>query len=99
MNDVYSLHNYFIWSELNHVPKVTYTKENTEDIAKLTTFKPVIVYHLGEYSRVEQSFDDIETVWRYNKNGIFAVLEFVRKYGCKIVYAGSSTKFGDGGLG
>jgi len=58
-----------------------------------------MVYHLGEYSRVEQSFDDIETVWRYNKDGIFAVLEFVRKAGCKILYAGSSTKFGDGGLG
>jgi UDP-glucose 4-epimerase len=58
-----------------------------------------MVYHLGEYSRVEQSFDDIEKVWKYNKNGIFAVLEFVRKHGCKILYAGSSTKFGDGGLG
>jgi UDP-glucose 4-epimerase len=58
-----------------------------------------MVYHLGEYSRVEQSFDDIEKVWKYNKDGIFAVLEFVRKAGCKILYAGSSTKFGDGGLG
>jgi UDP-glucose 4-epimerase len=58
-----------------------------------------MVYHLGEYSRVEQSFDDIEKVWEYNKDGIFAVLEFVRKAGCKILYAGSSTKFGDGGLG
>jgi len=26
-------------------------------------------------------------------------LQFVRKAGCKILYAGSSTKFGDGGLG
>ena len=58
-----------------------------------------MVYHLGEYSRVEQSFDDIEKVWKFNKDGIFAVLEFVRKAGCKILYAGSSTKFGDGGLG
>lgn len=33
-----------------------------------------MVYHLGEYSRVEQSFDDIEKVWKYNKDGIFAVL-------------------------
>ncbi|OCL81533.1 dTDP-L-rhamnose 4-epimerase [Arcobacter porcinus] len=62
-------------------------------------FTPDIIYHLGEYSRVEQSFEDIEKVWEYNKNGIFAVLEFVRKTGAKIVYAGSSTKFGDGGLG
>lgn len=99
INDVHSLDNYFTGSELNHVNGVNYIKGNTEDISKHITFKPDILYHLGEYSRVEQSFDDIETVWRFNKNGIFAVLEFVRKNGCKIVYAGSSTKFGDGGLG
>ena len=98
-NDVYSLDNYFTGSEANHVDNVTYIKGNTKDIASLINFNPDMVYHLGEYSRVEQSFDDIEKVWEYNKDGIFAVLEFVRKAGCKILYAGSSTKFGDGGLG
>ncbi|WP_429070823.1 NAD-dependent epimerase/dehydratase family protein [Aeromonas veronii] len=98
-NDVYSLDNYFTGSESNHVPNVSYIKGDSVDIAKLVKFTPDMVYHLGEYSRVEQSFDDIETVWHYNKDGIFAVLEFVRKAGCKILYAGSSTKFGDGGMG
>lgn len=98
-NQVYSLDNYFTGTEANHVPNVIYINGDTVDIAKLITFTPDMVYHLGEYSRVEQSFDDIEKVWRYNKDGIFAVLEFVRKVGCKILYAGSSTKFGDGGLG
>lgn len=97
--EVYSLDNYFTGSKNNHVPNVTYIEGDTADIATLVDFKPDMVYHLGEYSRVEQSFDDIEKVWRYNKDGIFAVLEFVRKAGCKILYAGSSTKFGDGGLG
>ena len=98
-NDVYSLDNYFTGSKNNHVPNVSYIDGLTENIDELITFVPDMVYHLGEYSRVEQSFDDIEKVWKYNKNGIFAVLEFVRKHGCKILYAGSSTKFGDGGLG
>jgi UDP-glucose 4-epimerase len=98
-NEVTSLDNYFTGSEANHVANVTYIKGNTADIATLVDFAPDMVYHLGEYSRVEQSFDDIEKVWQYNKDGIFAVLEFVRKAGCKILYAGSSTKFGDGGLG
>lgn len=98
-NQVFSLDNYFTGSEANHVPNVTYIKGDTVNISKLIDFTPDMVYHLGEYSRVEQSFDDIETVWRYNKDGIFAVLEFVRKAGCKILYAGSSTKFGDGGMG
>lgn len=97
--DVYSLDNYFTGSINNHVPNVTYIKGNTADISTLISFKPDMLYHLGEYSRVEQSFEDIEKVWQYNKDGIFAVLEFVRKTGCKILYAGSSTKFGDGGLG
>lgn len=97
--EVYSLDNYFTGSELNHIANVTYIKGNTKDIEKLLNITPDMVYHLGEYSRVEQSFDDIEKVWEYNKEGIFAVLEFVRKAGCKILYAGSSTKFGDGGLG
>ena len=96
---VTSLDNYFTGSEANHVANVTYIKGSTKDIATLVDFDPHMVYHLGEYSRVEQSFDDIDKVWEYNKDGIFAVLEFVRKAGCKILYAGSSTKFGDGGLG
>lgn len=98
-NDVYSLDNYFTGSKNNHVENLTYIEGSTADIDKLVDFNPDIIYHLGEYSRVEQSFDDIEQVWRFNKDGIFAVLEFCRKTGAKILYAGSSTKFGDGGLG
>ena len=97
--DVYSLDNYFTGSEKNHIEGVTYIKGETKDIKELVDFTPDMIYHLGEYSRVEQSFDDIELVYRLNKIGTFEVLEFARKAGCKILYAGSSTKFGDGGLG
>jgi UDP-glucose 4-epimerase len=98
-NQVYSLDNYSTGSAQNHIDGVTYIKGETKDIASLVTFSPDLIYHLGEYSRVEQSFSDIEKVWEYNKLGTFSVLEFCRKHACKIVYAGSSTKFGDGGLG
>ena len=96
---VYSLDNYFTGSENNHVDNVTYIHGESKDIDRLVNFVPDTIYHLGEYSRVEQSFDDIEKVWQFNKDGIFAVLQFCRKTGAKIVYAGSSTKFGDGGIG
>ena len=96
---VYSLDNYFTGSKNNHVPGVTYIEGSTADIDSLISFTPDTIYHLGEYSRVEQSFEDIKKVWQYNKDGIFAVLQFCRKTGAKIIYAGSSTKFGDGGLG
>ena len=98
-NEVYSLDNYSTGSEKNHIKGAVYIKGETKDIDKLIKFTPDIIYHLGEYSRVEQSFDDIEKVWSSNKDGIFAVLQFCRKTKAKIVYAGSSTKFGDGSLG
>jgi UDP-glucose 4-epimerase len=97
--EVYSLDNYSTGSVDNHVEKVTYIKGDTSQISTLVNFKPDYIYHLGEYSRVEQSFDDIEKVWKSNKDGIFAVLQFCKNTGAKIIYAGSSTKFGDGGLG
>lgn len=97
--EVYSLDNYLTGSEENHVPYVNYIKGHTIDIDDLIKFSPDYVYHLGEYSRVEQSFDDVDLVWRSNKDGIFAVLQFCRRTGAKLIYAGSSTKFGDGGLG
>jgi len=96
-NDVYSLDNYFTGSKDNHVKNVTYIEGSTIDIEKLIIFKPDMIFHLGEYSRVEQSFEDIDKVIEYNKNGTFAVLEFVRKVSCKLLYAGSSTKYGDNG--
>ena len=98
-NEVISLDDYSTGSENNHVDGVVYIKGKTKNIDKLVTFSPDIIYHLGEYSRVEQSFDDIKKVWNSNKNGIFAVLQFCRKTKAKLIYAGSSTKFGDGGMG
>ncbi len=98
-NRVISLDNYFTGKKENHIPGATYIEGHTKDIATIIDFVPDLVFHLGEYSRVEQSFADMPIVWEHNKNGTFAVLEFCRKNNTKIVYAGSSTKFGDGGLG
>lgn len=98
-NIVYSLDNYSTGSKDNHVSNVTYIEGETVDIQTLIDFEPDYIHHLDEYSRVVQRFDDVEKVWRYNKDGIFAVLQFCRQNGTKLIYAGSSTKFGDGGLG
>ncbi len=96
---VLSLDNYFAGTRESHKPGVEYREGHTKDIEQLVPETPDLVYHLGEYSRVEKSFEDIEALWDLNKTGTFAVLEFVRRRGCKIVYAGSSTKFADGGMG
>ncbi|MDO8482018.1 MAG: NAD-dependent epimerase/dehydratase family protein [bacterium] len=97
---VISLDNYFIGSEKNHVEGAEYIKGHTKNIESLLTNEsPVIIFHLGEYSRVEQSFSDVGLVWESNVEGTFRVLEYWKKRKCKLVYAGSSTKFADGGLG
>lgn len=96
---VISLDNYFTGSKDNHVSGVDYREGHTKDIEILIPETPELVYHLGEYSRTEKSFEDVETMWDLNVAGTFAVLEFVRRRNAKLVYAGSSTKFSDDGLG
>ncbi len=97
---VISLDNYFTGSRDKHIDGVEYRDGHTKDIEEIITETPDIVFHLGEYSRVEKSLEDPpELVWDLNKIGTFAVLEFCRKRGCKILYAGSSTKFSDDGRG
>ena len=98
-NKVVSLDNYSTGKRENHIIGAKYIKGDTRNIEKLILIKPDVVFHLGEYSRVEKSFYDIKTVWESNKDGTFAVLEFCRKRNIKIIYAGSSTKFANGGLG
>lgn len=98
-NEVYSLDNYSTGTELNHINGVHYIKGHTKDISTLIDFKVDILFHLGEYSRVEQSFDDLDRVYLSNVIGTFEVLKFCKNNSCRLIYAGSSTKFGDGGVG
>ena len=94
---VVSLDNYFSGSEANHVAGATYLAGDTRDIFRHITHTPDIIYHLGEYSRVEQSVLEPERVRDFNIAGTRAVVDFWREKRCKLVYAGSSTKFGDKG--
>lgn len=96
---IISLDNYFAGSRENHVAGVDYREGHTKDIETIVPETPDLIYHLGEYSRVERSLTEPDIVWDLNTHGTFGVLEYWRKRGTKLVYAGSSTKFGDGGLG
>ncbi len=96
---VISLDNYSTGTIANHVAGAAYRTGHTRDIAQHITETPDLLFHLGEYARVEQSFTDLKEVFEFNMIGTQAVLEFVRATGAKLVYAGSSTKFADGGIG
>jgi UDP-glucose 4-epimerase len=72
-----------------------YIEDSTENIeARLeeARFVPDIIYHLGEYSKITPSFDEIEKVFEYNIKGSFSVLEYARNKNIPIIYAASSTR-------
>ena len=102
---VISLDNYFTGSRENHIAGVDYREGHTKDIAKYIKEQVDIIYHLGEYSRLEISFSEPEIVWDLNIAGTFGVLDFWRKQNieqkkkCKLIYAGSSSKFSDDDTG
>ena len=100
---VIGIDNFFAGSKENAVEGVEYREGHTKDVAMLVPENPDLIYHLGEYSRVEISLTEPAVVWGLNIAGTFGVLEFWRQKNqggkCKLVYAGSSTKFADGGLG
>lgn len=90
---VISLDNYFTGSVENHVAGVDYRTGHTKDIASLVTETPDLIFHLGEYSRIAPSLNEPAVVWDLNIGGTHGVLEYWREKKCKLVYAGSSTKF------
>ncbi len=95
---VYSYDNYFTGRVENHIDGVFYYEGESVDLCKVDF--PVVfshVYHFGEYSRVEQSFEDIDLVFKLNHDPIYEVLKFVKRNKAKIIYSGSSTKFADDG--
>jgi UDP-glucose 4-epimerase len=93
-NEVHVLDNYFTGSIKNHTHGIYYKKGETKNIFKL--YKKIhldYIYHLGEYSRVEQSYEDIELVIKYNVHPFYEVLRLASHHQAKLIYSGSSTKF------
>jgi UDP-glucose 4-epimerase len=91
--DVVALDDYVEGSRINHVTGVHYVEGHTRHIARLIDRRPDLIFHLGEFSRVEASFAQAERVRDSNVIGTAAVLEFWIAQRCKLVYAGSSTRF------
>lgn len=95
-NRIISLDNNFAGSA-ETVSGVDYRHGHTKNIEKLVPETPDLIYHLGEYARVEQSVLEPDIVHDLNVVGTSAVIEYWKKRKIKMVYAGSSTKFGDNG--
>lgn len=102
-NRIMSIDNYSTGIKENEFPELaTYLCGHTSRInsciynnSYFADFVPEIVYHLGEYSRIVPSFEDIQTCFHSNIEGTFSVLEYCCKHNAKLVYAASSSKFGN----
>ena len=89
--NIYSLDNYSNGFESNHVHGAKYFTASTEDIGKIFTDSPFdTIFHFGEFSRVEQSFDRIDQVYQSNYFGTLKVLEYCITHNSKLIYSCSS---------
>ncbi len=98
---IYILDNYFSGNASNHIqtsPNLFYQRGNTWDVEEI--YKDMsfdIVFHFGEYSRIVQSFRDVNYVMKSNLHGTTKILEMCRKWNAKLIYSASSSKFGNEG--
>jgi len=99
-HQIVCIDDYSSGKEANHIKDVEYIKGHTKDIFSLLSGERYdVVFHLGEYSRIATSFDDIKKVWESNSLGTFSVLEYCREHNIKkIVYGASSTRFANEGV-
>lgn len=99
-HNIVSIDDYSSGKKTNHIEGVTYIDAPTHEIKQHLDSKFDVIFHLGEYSRISTSFDDIRKVWYSNSLGTFELLEYAIKYASvkKIIYAGSSTRFAEEGV-
>ena len=88
------------YNKIADIPDIDLVTADTWDIEREFSHEPGtfdIVFHFGEYSRIVSSFKDIDYVLKTNLHGTTRVLEMCRKWGAKLIYSASSSKFGNGG--
>tara|TARA_B100001778_G_C18601964_1_gene637701 strand:+ start:103 stop:951 length:849 start_codon:yes stop_codon:yes gene_type:complete len=91
-NKVTSWDNYSAGKVDNHIAGANYHPISTIQSIEALHDDYDLIYHLGEYSKVVPSFDEITNAFTYNILGSFKLLEAIRKNNIPVVYAGSSTK-------
>ena len=93
---IISLDNYSSGSTKNHTSGVLYINSNTWDILniqELKNFKPDYVFHFGEFSRIPQSFEEPNKVFKSNTFGTQQVIQYCVNNDSKLIYSGSSAIF------
>ena len=99
---IISLDDYSSGSKKNHIKnsRVKYIKCHTKDINK-TLFKLrnniQSIFHFGEFSRIYQSFKNMNKCIQSNTIGSNAVFDFCLKNNIKLIYSATSASLGNKG--
>tara|TARA_R110000737_G_scaffold325557_1_gene338976 strand:- start:4397 stop:5242 length:846 start_codon:yes stop_codon:yes gene_type:complete len=89
---VTSWDNYSSGLESNHIKGCNYLRIDTQESEQAFDPNFDLVYHLGEYSKIVPSFNEIKKIFNFNIKGSFELIEQCSKHNVPIVYASSSTK-------
>ena len=98
---IISLDNYSSGSKKNHIKnkRVKYINCNTVDIdkIKINTKKINSIFHFGEFSRIYQSFLNMDECLKSNTIGSNAIFNFCLKNKIKLIYSATSASLGNHG--
>jgi UDP-glucose 4-epimerase len=94
--------NYSSGSKKNHIKdkRITYIKGHTKNISKYLERKKKdidSIFHFGEYSRIYQSFKDMNECIQSNTIGSNEVFSFCLKNKIKLIYSATSASLGNNG--
>ena len=99
---IISLDDYSSGNKKNHIKnsRVRYIKGNTKDIDNI--FKKSVnkinsIFHFGEFSRIYQSFSQMNKCIQSNSIGTNAVFDFCLKNKIKLIYSATSASLGNKG--
>ncbi len=99
---IISLDDYSSGTKKNHIKnnRILYLKGNTKEIDKiLKNYKSKIhsIFHFGEFSRIYQSFLQMNKCIQSNSIGSHAVFDFCLKNNIKLIYSATSASLGNNG--
>ena len=99
---IISLDDYSSGSKKNHIKnnRISYIKCHTKDINKvLNKYRSKIktIFHFGEFSRIYQSFIEMNKCIQSNTIGTNAVFDFCLKNKIKLIYSATSASLGNKG--
>ena len=98
---IISLDNYTSGLKKNHIKhtRVKYLKADTKDISQVLNVPKKIksIFHFGEFSRIYQSFLNMNECINSNSIGTNAVFNYCLKYKIKLIYSATSATLGNKG--